>query len=108
MSVWTERNARLRECSEQVWLYLFAEQMPDSIKVSWVPHLGKNAGQATIGAIHSGGVIQLDWGYLRRHPSPLSILVHECFHSRGFTRHDKRFRQHVNDGLAKLGLPPEQ
>lgn len=106
-TVWERRSLALRKCAEQVWTYLFAEPLPAHVEMRWCPHLGPNAGQATVGAIHSHGVVQLDWSYLHSVDFPLAILVHEFAHVRGFERHDRRFWLQVNGWLQKLSLPKE-
>ena len=107
-TVWDRRSMQLREGASQIWQYLFDEPLPESVHLRWCPHLGRNAGQATIGAIHCGGVIQLDWSYLSKVNAPLAILVHEMAHARGFRQHNKKFYQHVNQWLERLSLPIEK
>ncbi len=107
-TVWDKRNAGLRQAAEVTWRFLFNEPLPADISVKWVPYLRSNQGQATVGAIHCGGQVQLDWSYLRKVESPLATLVHEFSHCRGFERHNKRFHTHVNRWLKQLGLPEEE
>lgn len=106
-SVWAQRSQALQAAGTQIWSYLFQEPMPENVLLKWCPYLANNAGQATVGAIHNGGVVELDWSYLRGAPHPLAALVHEFGHVRGFRRHDRRFRATVNQWLRKLQLPEE-
>ena len=106
-SPWPARNAALTEATQQTWSYLFNEPMPSNITVRWRPYLKRFEGQATVGAIHHGGEIELDWSCLRHLNNPLATLVHELGHSRGFYAHGVKFKRHINRWLRKLGLPQE-
>lgn len=107
--LWEQRDAALRQAVAQLWQWLFREPWPAHVRVRWVPSARAWYGYAGVGA-HSpslDGELVLCWALMRRETSPLTTVLHEFAHLRGYDHGAEMYRA-VKRWCDRLGLPADE
>lgn len=107
--LWAARDDALRSAVAQLWVWLYGEPWPAHVRVRWVPSARAWYGYAGVGAMHPEvpGELVLCWAKMSRERSPLTTVLHEFAHLRGYD-HGPEMRRAVNRWCHRLGVDPDR